>query len=989
MIKDWLFDDIRYADRFRLFVQGLHDEWGGGDSVAEEEELPSPPQNVQAKPGNGRITITWDSVPDAMYYNLYFQTTKGVQIKFSELTRPIASPDDFKSVIGVKKENASCIEGPTSPYVHDDLANGTCYHYVVTVVTSKGESPESQEVMAIPSPYLLSMVIGREGVDDGELCSPTGIALDKDGNIYVADTDNHSIQKFDKAGTFLARWGGEPSSQEGQFYYPRGLAVGPDDVVYVADSGNNRVQKFDLEGNVQKAWGKFGFAWRGADMGRFDVPWGLTTDQDGNVYVSDTSNSRIQKFQADGQPLLKWGRDGSFDGAFFFPRGVAVDFVGNIYVADESNNRIQKFDTRGSFLTKWGREGSGPGQFKSPWGIACDALGNVYVVDSGNHRIQKFDGNGTFLCSFGNRGKTEGQLNFPYGIAVDKEGCVFVVDSGNNRVLKYVPTEEEMNRGKEQPTQAEEAGSIQPPRSLAVKAGDTEVFLSWMEVPGAQAYNLYFSTSPHLTTQGATKIEGVTNPYTHEGLTNDTPYFYAVTASFEDGAESGLSEEVTATPVLIDITAPQNPYAVINHGAFMTNSPDVVVTISATDLDTGVGAYFISESPLTPMAGTPGWVDVTSAIKFGATIPFILSPADGQKTIYVWFKDVGNNVSTPATATILVNTSGYLCVAKWGKPGRGASLLHGGEFMAPMYGLAVDQQGSLFVVDNGNNRIQKFDNGGNFIILWGNFGSANANFHNPTGMACDGKGDVWVVDTNNHRVQKFDGKLGGYLMKFGSRGNGEGQFNAPWGIAVDRVRGYLYVVDSANFRVQKFDMTGEFIMAWGSFGNGDGQFYFPRGVAVDQEDGSVYVVDMGNHRIQKFDTSTNVLPQLLTKWGGSPAAGHASSPLAQEAGQLRSPWGITVDGVGDVYVTDTGNHRIEKFDREGNFITQWGGFGNGDGQFNFPYGIAVDAKGSVLVVDSGNTRVQQFMPAEEGSERLQDEAEELAELEKAQRTQNV
>ena len=81
--------------------------------------------------------------------------------------------------------------------------------------------------------------------------------------------------------------------------------------------------------------------------------------------------------------------------------------------------------------------------------------------------------------------------------------------------------------------------------------------------------------------------------------------------------ESGPSEEVTAIPVLIDITAPQNPYAVINHGAFMTNSAEVVVTISATDLDTGVGAYFISESPLTPVAGTPGWVDVTSAIKFG------------------------------------------------------------------------------------------------------------------------------------------------------------------------------------------------------------------------------------------------------------------------------------------------------------------------------------------------------------------------------------
>jgi len=655
-------------------------------------------------------------------------------------------------------------------------------------------------------------------------------------------------------------------------------------------------------------------------------------------------------------------------------------------VADESNNRIQKFDARGSFLAKWGREGAGPGQFKSPWGIACDALGNVYVVDTGNHRIQKFDGNGTFLCAWGNRGRTEGQLNFPYGIAVDKEGAVYVVDSGNGRILKYVPTDEELNRGKDEASTSQVPSETPPPRSVAVKAGDTEAFLSWMEVPGAQSYNLYFNTVPKLTTQTATKIEGVTNPYAHTGLSNDTPYHYAVTAVFETGAESELSSEVTATPVLIDITAPQNPYAVINHGAFMTNTPEVIVTISANDVDTGVAAYFISEAPMTPMAGTPGWVDVTPATKFGATIQFILSPGDGQKSIYVWFKDVGGNVSTPASTTILVNTSGYLCVSQWGRTGRGASLLHGGEFMAPVYGLCVDQQGSLFAVDNGNNRIQKFDNAGNFIILWGNFGSANSNFHNPTGIACDGKGDVWVVDTNNHRVQKFDGKLGGYLMKFGSRGNGEGQFNSPWGIAVDRVRGYVYVVDSANFRVQKFDMNGEFIMSWGSFGNGDGQFYFPRGVAVDQADGFVYVVDMGNHRIQKFDTSTNVLPQLLAKWGGSAEPGHASSPLAQEAGQLRSPWGITVDGAGDVYVTDTGNHRIEKFDKEGNFITQWGGFGNGKGQFNFPYGIAVDVRGSVFVVDSGNTRVEQFMPADEGSERLQEDAEAVAEIENAQGT---
>ena len=403
-MKEWLLHEVPLTLRPKLQVGGNAGEWGAGEAI-EEEKLPPAPTGVVAKSGNGRITISWDPVPDAMYYNLYFLTSKGVSIKFSELTRPIASAADFKPVIGVKKEKGNCIEGAASPYVHDDLANGTCYHYVVTVVTPDGESLESAEVMAVPSPYLVVMTIGQEGVDDGEFKSPTGIALDTEGNIYVADTDNHSIQKFDKEAKFLARWGSEASAQEGEFYYPRGLATGPDGIVYVADSGNNRVQKFDSAGTPLRAWGKFGFAWRGADMGKFDVPWGVTTDAQGNLYISDSSNARIQKFQSDGTPLLKWGRDGSYDGAFFFPRGIAIDFVGNIFVADEGNNRIQKFDSRGSFLTKWGREGSGPGQFKAPWGVACDALGNVYVVDSGNHRIQKFDGNGTFLCAWGNRGR--------------------------------------------------------------------------------------------------------------------------------------------------------------------------------------------------------------------------------------------------------------------------------------------------------------------------------------------------------------------------------------------------------------------------------------------------------------------------------------------------------------------------------------------------------------------------------------------------------
>ena len=134
---------------------------------------------------------------------------------------------------------------------------------------------------------------------------------------------------------------------------------------------------------------------------------------------------------------------------------------------------------------------------------------------------------------------------------------------------------------------------------------------------------------------------------------------------------------------------------------------------------------------------------------------------------------------------------------------------------------------------------------------------------------------------------------------------------------------------------------------------------------MDENDGTVYVVDMGNHRIQKFDTSTNFLPQLLGKWGTK----------GQEPGQLWNPWGVTVDRDGFVYVTDTGNHRIQKFDRDGNFETQWGGFGGGRGQCNFPYGIAVDRRGAIFVLDSSNFRVQQFMTSDEGELQLREQAE--------------
>src|SRR5262249_57302310 len=112
--------------------------------------------------------------------------------------------------------------------------------------------------------------------------------------------------------------------------------------------------------------------------------------------------------------LLKWGvPSGTGNGELIAPQGVATDGSGNVYVADTNNNRIQKFDASGTFLTTWGSSGSGNGQFNNPSGVATDASGNVYVVDSHNNRIQKFDARGTFLTTRGGSGAARRPVQAP------------------------------------------------------------------------------------------------------------------------------------------------------------------------------------------------------------------------------------------------------------------------------------------------------------------------------------------------------------------------------------------------------------------------------------------------------------------------------------------------------------------------------------------------------------------------------------------------
>lgn len=234
--------------------------------------------------------------------------------------------------------------------------------------------------------------------------------------------------------TFVNEWGGFGDGN-GEFNEPYDAVVGPgygeDKNIYVADRLNHRVQRFDENGNFIIKWGSYG-----SGDGQFKRPEGIAVDSTNNwIYVVDTGNGRIQKFTLDGSFLLKWGIGAAcLNGWFVNPSGAAVDSSGYVYVADTDCNRIQKFTPEGQFVLKWGSLGGEDGQFRDPKDVAVSPAGNIYVVDKDNHRIQKFTPEGEFLGKWGQQGSGLGEFDKPRGITISSNGYTYVADTFNNRI---------------------------------------------------------------------------------------------------------------------------------------------------------------------------------------------------------------------------------------------------------------------------------------------------------------------------------------------------------------------------------------------------------------------------------------------------------------------------------------------------------------------------------------------------------------------------
>ena len=221
---------------------------------------------------------------------------------------------------------------------------------------------------------------GTRGSAQGQFGYPSGVAVNCEGKIFVADRLNQNIQKFTAEGQFLTVMGIKGNG------FPTDLALNTQKVMlYVADCSNHCVQVLNSDLSVSYTFGK-----QGNGKGQFIGPWGIACDSTGKVYVADTGNHRIQVFTAEGKYIRMFGRRGQGRGELVRPRYVAVDTSGMVYVSEEDNHRVSVFTTEGRFVTSFGKRGVGPGEFNNPRGLAVDNSGVLYVCDGENHRVQVF-----------------------------------------------------------------------------------------------------------------------------------------------------------------------------------------------------------------------------------------------------------------------------------------------------------------------------------------------------------------------------------------------------------------------------------------------------------------------------------------------------------------------------------------------------------------------------------------------------------------------
>jgi len=620
-----------------------------------------------------------------------------------------------------------------------------------------------------------------------EFNAPFAVAADAAGTIYIADRKNHMIRKITAAGIVSTLAGtGQAGFQEGegiaaQFSSPSGVAVDAAGNVYVADQGNNRIRKITTAGQVSTlaGSGQPGHTEGPALTAQFKFPTGVAIDAAGNVYVADSANQCIRKISSAGlvTTLCGNGNQGYGEGPPAFaqfnnPVGVAVNAAGTVYVADQGNNRIRAVTPAGVASTFAGDgnaafkdDNGGLAEFHSPMGVTVDAAGNVYVADSANHRIRKItpaktvstlagDGNAAFRDDAGSLA----EFHSPTGVAVDVAGNIYIADQFNNRIRQITFV-----------------------KIVSVLAGDGA--RGYRNGPGAMAE---FNSPTGVTVDAAGNI--YVAEQAGQRIRKITPA--GVVSNFAGNGVMGFAEGSDSTaqfsyPTGIATDASGNVYVAdaLNARIRKITPAGVVSTLAGTTAGFTNGSSSVAQFrfPMGVAVDATGNVYVAdfsnSAIRKitpagqvstlagtgtigSANGPGNVATFNGPSGVAVdaggnvYVADLNNNLIRKITPDGLVSN-----LAGSGVQGFANGVGAGAMFWAP-YGITVDPAGNVYVGDRDNKRIRKITPAGLVSTLAGSGaqGSFNgaadlAQFFLPTGLAVDASGTVYVADAFNFQIR--------------------------------------------------------------------------------------------------------------------------------------------------------------------------------------------------------------------------------------------
>ncbi len=581
--------------------------------------------------------------------------------------------------------------------------------------------------------------------------------------------------------------------------------------------------------------------------GSVNDPKGITTDAAGNVYVADTKNHRVVKYDRNNYFLGKIGSQGSTPGKFSNPSSVTVDnATGNLYVADTGNNRIQQFDTNGAFIRVIGSVGSGTSQFSQPYGVAF-SNGFLYVTDSGNNRVSKFTASGSPLGSFGSAGSGNGQFNNPTGIAADSAGKIYVSDTNfasrntNGRVEKFD------SNGNFVWATSQTTADLATPLGLSVD-GTGKVYVASVGYMQILIFNA--STGAYLNGFSAGNF-GVNTPY-------------GVSVDNRGNIYSTVYDDRYVISLVVRYDASGNIVSLLNGNANSVNGDFNSLNSIAVNRN---GNIYVTDTNAN---------NVKAFNAFGG-----------------YLGSFGENTGGSYTRGVAVDTAGNVFVTKWDAryqpnvvdkyDSQGNFLVEyggdgsgNGKFNYP-YGLSLDNSFNIFVADVFNNRVQKLDITGAYVAKFGTLGIGNGQFQQPNGVAVDSAtGNFYVADTGNNRIQKLTGS-GGFVWKTGALGAANSEFDAPTSIAVKS--GKLYVADSNNNRVEVFDANGSYLTQFTADIWGDQYSSRIQSVTLDNN-GLVYLTDTTNQRVVVLKpTSGSAAPTIAALSPTSVTAGSAAFTL--------------------------------------------------------------------------------------------------------------